>query len=326
MMMFVSLLLCVNSLRQGPSYPVYFVRSDSIYRLSQGKESLVVKHAVSPAISPDQKFLAYIREGNLFVYDVDKQESKRCSSLAEKPSDLPDHDLYPSWDERSKFVIFSHADRYSILRRGEEVASMYGQPKASKSVWNVYWYWLKRGTTKSGLSIFLGNETSGISSFSLPSTLAASFSPDGRKVAFCRNGDLWMASLEPGSIHDGIREASWDEARVLPCGTQEGGTRASNETTSIFRISWSSDGKLLALSSDRYGAQGSAEVLIVKVDHPSEKVASFSGSEACFLDGDHILYVKPNRQSQDIWLRDVGSGDEHVLIAHATEPSVNGKG
>ena len=135
-----------------------------------------------------------------------------------------------------------------------------------------------------------------------------------------------MASLEPGSIHDGIREASWDEARVLPCGTQEGGTRASNETTTIFRISWSSDGKLLALSSDRYGAQGSAEVLIVKVDHPSEKVASFSGSEACFLDGDHILYVKPNRQSQDIWLRDVGSGDEHVLIAHATEPSVNGKG
>ena len=320
--MFVSSLICTLALWQGKAPVIYFVRNDSIYRSTQGRETVVVKRGVGPAISPDGSRLAFLKDGDLYLLDINKGETRRASHLNEKPDDIPEHDPFPSWDPTGRYVIFSHPDRYGLVKRGDETHAMYGSEKATKTIWNVYWSWSRKGTTKTELSLFLGNETTGISSFSVTSSSAASFSPDGKRVAFCRNGDLWMASLDPSTIHDAIREASWDEARVLTCGTQEGGTRATNETSTILRISWSPDGKLLALSSDRYMSSGSAQVIVVRADRPTEKVASFSGTDACFYDAGHLLYVKPYGQSQDIWLRDIETRDEKILIPHATEPEV----
>ena len=321
-MLIAGWVLCTSAFHQSAIPPIFFGRNDSVYLFSQGKESLVVKHATAPAPSPDGKQLAFLREGNLYLWDLAKGTTKRCSELTERATDLPSHDVTPSWDDKSRFVLFSHADRYSVTRRGIDVKPMFGEEKSSRSIWNVYWYWLSKPPTKSGLSLFLGNSTSGSSSFSLASSLAAAFSPDGRRVAFCRNGDLWMASLEPSSIHGGIKEASWDEARVLATGTLEGGTRATNETSMIFRISWSPDGNLLALSSDRYGASGSSEVTILKTDHLSEKGASFSGSDASFIDGDRVVYTKASSRGQDVWVRSLDSGEEKLLISHASNPAV----
>lgn len=323
--MIVTWLLCALNFRQGQNQAIYFVRKDSIYKSAQGRETLIVSHAISPAVSPDEKHLAFIREGDLYLCDPDNPEPWRGSRLGAQEHDLPDHDLYPSWDPTSQYVIFSHADRFGITRRGESVHPMFGSEHAVQTIWNVYWSWPRKGESRPDLSLFLGNETTGTSVFSVVSSFAASFSPNGKKVAFCRNGDLWMATLEATSILDAIREASWDEARVLPIGTQEGGTRPTNETSSIFRISWSPDGKLLALSVDRYSSTGSPQVIIVNADKASEKVASFSGSDACFLDSNHILYVKPYTKSTDIWVRSLDTQDEKVLISHGTDPAVVGR-
>ena len=320
--MFVTSFLWALTVRQEPLTPIYFVRNDSIYRFTAGKESIVVKNAVAPSLSPDQKQLAFIRQGNLYTFDLAKATTRKCSNLSEKPDDTPNHDIFPSWDSNSKHIVFSHPDRYSVSRRGENVSAMFGEERSNKTIWNVYWSWLSRPVGHSNLSLFLGNETSGSSTFAVNSSVSATFSPDGRKIAFCRNGDLWMASLDPASVHDGIKEASWDEARILANGILDGGTRAANETNMIFRISWSGDQKLLALSTDRYGAGGSAEVAIIKSDRPSEKVASFAGTDACFLDSTHVLYVKPYSQSQDIWIRDITTQEEKLLIAKGSEPAV----
>ena len=323
--MIVTSLLCTVAVRQGASPTIYFVRNDSIYRSAQGRETLLLKHAVAPALSPNDKRLAFLRDGDLYVYDLETEDTKRCSQLPEKPSDTPEHDTFPSWDASSRFVVFSHPDRYGVVRKGEEIHPMFGTEHSLKTIWNVNWCWTNKKGVKADLSLFLGNETSGPSKFSVQSSLSAAFSPEGRRVAFCRNGDLWLATLEPSAIHDAIREASWDEARILTCGIQEGGTRASNETSAIFRISWSPDGKLLALSSDRYGSEGSPEIQIVRADRPSEKIGTFPGSDACFLDAGHIVYVKPYAQSQDIWVRDLETKDEKILISHASEPAVGSR-
>jgi len=323
--MVVASLLCAFALIQSSSPAIYFVRKDSIYRSFQGTETLVLKHAAGPALSPDGKQLAFLREGDLYLLDLESSESKRCSHLAETPATVPDHDPYPSWDPASKFIIFGHPDKYTVTRRNESADPMFGVEHSSKTIWNVYWCWTKRVGTKGAISLFLGNETSGPSAFSVSSSSAASFSPDGRHVAFCRNGDLWMATLEPSSVHDLIGEASWDEARILACGTQEGGTRASNETSSIYRIAWSPDGKLLALSSDRYGTMGSPQIQIVKSDRPSEKVDTFAGWDACFMDSGKLLYCKPYTHSHDIWLRDLDSKDEKIAIVHGSGPAVAAK-
>ena len=130
-----------------------------------------------------------------------------------------------------------------------------------------------------------------------------------------------MASLDSSSIHGGIKEASWDEARVLPSATLEGGTRSANETTAIFRISWSPDGKLLAITTDRYGSAGSPEITILKTEHLSEKGTSVSGSDATFADADRVLYSKSTSRGHDIWMRSLDSGDERLIIAKASEPA-----
>lgn len=322
--MIVFSLLCAIAVRQGVSPTIFFVRNDSIYQIDQGHERIIVKHAVGPCVSPDGRKLAFIRNGDLFIYDLEKELTRRCSNLNEKPSDIPEIDTYPSWDAKSQYVIFSHPDRYTVTHKGDPTPSMFATEHSARTIWNTYWCWTNKLGTKADLSLFLGNSTSGASAFTVESSMAAAFSPDGHKIAFCRNGDLWMATLDPANIHDGIREGSWDEARVLACATQEGGTRASTETSAIFRIAWSPDGKLLALSSDRYGSSGSAEIQIVSSDRPADKKASFAGSDACFLDASHVLYVKPT-QSQDIWVHDIDTRDEKILISHATEPAVFGK-
>jgi Tol biopolymer transport system component len=322
--MIVFPLLCAIAVKQISAPTIFFVRKDSIYKSAQGHESLVIKHAVSPAVSYDQKLLAFIREGDLYQYDLAKLELKRCTYMNLELEDVPDKDTYPSWDPTGSYVVFSHPDRYSVIRQGKPVHPMFATEHTMKTVWNVYWCWMTKLDTKTSLSLFLGNETSGTSVFTLASSSSPAFSPDGRRVAFCRNGDLWMATVDPSSIHDLIGEAAWDEARVLTCGTQEGGTRASNETTGIFRIGWSPDGKLLALSTDRYSSTGSPRVIVVRADNPAETVSSFAGSEACFLDSGHVLYVKPYSHTQDIWLRDIASQDEKILIGNGTDPAVAG--
>jgi len=321
--MIVTSLLCAIAVGQGAGPAVYFVRKDSIYKSVQGKETLLVKHASAPAVTTGEKQLAFIRDGELYICDLESMDSRRCSRFG-TPEYQPDHDIFPSWDPTSNYVLFSHADRYGVVRHGEAVQPMFGTEHTWRTIWNVYWCWNNKPGTKADISLFLGNETTGTSKFSVSSSSAAAFSPNGRKVAFCRNGDLWMATLDPSSILDAIREASWDEARVLACGTQEGGTRTSNETTTLYRISWSPDGKLLALSSDRYNSAGNPQVLVVKADKPSEKVSTFAGSDACFLDSGNILYVKPYTRSTDVWVRNLDSQDEKVLVTHAADPAVAG--
>lgn len=320
--MLLASMLCAWAAGRAARPAIYFVRSDSIYEESGGKESVVVRHAVGPAPSPDGRRLAFLRAGDLYIFDLKDGATSRGSHFPVRKERPLAHEIFPSWDTKSQYVIFSHLDRYGVVREGRAPQPMFGMEHDSRSVWNVYWCWLSGGTPADDVSLFLGNETSGISGSSLFSSSSAAFSPDGTRVAFCRNGDLWMASVDPSSIHDAIHEAAWDEARVLACGIQEGGTRESTETSWIYRISWSPDGKLLALSTDRYLTNGSPEVRIVNPDNPAEKVQTFPGSDACFLGPGQVLYVKPYSKSFDIWVRDLSTRDESILVSHASEPAV----
>ena len=321
--MVIAALAFAGWVAQASLPPIYFVRNDSLYSLVKGLETKLLSHAVAPSPSPNGKQLAFLRDGNLHTYELSAGTVRKLTTFPDKADDDTFRDTFPSWDPSSKYVVFSHLDQYTITHKGPTVEPLYGVETSSKNVWNVYWYWLERVTKlKGNLNLFLGNETSGLSKMSLFSSLAASFSPDGRKVAFCRNGDLWMADVDPSAIHNLAKIASWDEARVLPSAILEGGTRGTTETNAIFRISWSPDGKLLAISSDRYSGSGGADIQIVRADRPTETVVSFPGWDATFVDSDRILYVKPYTDSENIWLYTIESKDEKLLIPHASEPAV----
>ncbi len=323
------------SVVQSSLPPIFFVRSKAIYRSYQGTETKLLTNASGPSPSPDGKRLAFIRIGNLHSLDLESNLVTKMSAFLSNPEGDALQNTFPSWDPSSKFLIFSHLDQYSVTRREAiskkskkpvrttKIEPLFGSEHSFRSIWNVYWCWADRQSKlKSELNLFLGNETSGLSRFSVVSSLAAAFSPDGKKVAFCRNGDLWMADLDLSSIHNVARIASWDEARVLSSAILEGGTRGTNETNAIFRISWSPDGKLLAISSDRYGASGGADIQVVRADRPSETVTSFPGWDAAFLDSGHLLYEKPYTESQNIWEYSIDSKEEKILIANASQPSV----
>jgi Tol biopolymer transport system component len=321
--MVIAALAAIGWVTQSALPPIYFVRKDAVYSWDKGQETKIISDAYSPAVSPNGKVLAFLREGNLHSYDISDGLVRQLTTFPDKAEDDTFRDTFPSWDPSSKYVIFSHLDQYTVTRKGPVVQPLYGSESGTRSVWNVYWYWMDRANRlKGNLNLFLGNETSGLSKLSVVSSLAASFSPDGRKVAFCRNGDLWMADVDPSAIHNLAKIASWDEARVLPSAILEGGTRGTNETNAIFRIAWSPDGKLLAISSDRYTGSGGADIQIVRTDRPSETVVSFPGWDATFLDSNRILYVKPYTESENIWLYTMDSKDEKMLIPNASEPAV----
>jgi len=321
--MILATLVLIAAIRQASLPIIYFVRDDSIYKSVSGRETKILTHAVGPALSPDGKRLAFLRDGNLNVLDFEEGDTKRFTAFPDKAEDDTFRDTFPSWDPTSKYVIFSHLDQYTIARKGPAVAPMFGSEHLTRSIWNVYWCWADKAyRAKSDLSLFLGNETSGLSQQAVVSSMAAAFSPDGKRVAFCRNGDLWMAEIDLSSIHNIAKIGSWDEARISASAILEGGTRGSNETNSIFRVSWAPDGRYLAISSDRYGASGGADIQIVRADKPTDIVISFPGWDATFLDGGHILYVKPYADSENIWEYTIDTKDEKILIPHASEPAV----
>ena len=245
-----------------------------------------------------------------------------CSASDMKPpEDYAGAEFYPEWTTDSEALLISKPDRVRLSFPGSAHSLADAYP-AQFVFWAVYRYEVNRESLpdRPRMTQMLGpSTTSGVSSFSLMSTACPAISPDAKRLAFCRGGDLWMATFD-APIH--VDTYDWDEERILALGTQEGGTGVSNETDFIHRISWSPSGRLLAVSIERYSGSGDWNVYIVEVGETPRVVTSFRGADAVFVNNAAVLFDGDTNDTSGIVLKDLQVGTSRLVVAGGTNPVI----
>ena len=249
--------------------PIYFVRDGDIFRHSTSGDQKIISRGNYPAISPNGKKLAFIRNEDLYVYGLDSHIESRKTFFrhdSDRSKLSGNRTAFPSWDPNGECILCSHLDALNVKMANPPQAAIHFLPFTDRpALWSVYWYRINSGQGNAKTVSFLSNSTSA-SNFFLSSTFGASFSPQGDKVAFCRNGDLWMANLNNRAQGENTA-FGWTEQRVWALANLDG--NSDNWSSFIFRISWSPSGSKLAVYSDEYRDGVDKITYIVDVKNPA---------------------------------------------------------
>jgi hypothetical protein len=98
---------------------------------------------------------------------------------------------------------------------------------------------------------------------------------------------------------------------------QESGS--DNFTDFIFRIGWSSSGKRLAVSTDRFSGSGSAAVTILGLEKKLQEITCIDGHQGAFIDEDTILYSGVRQKGTFAY--SIRSGHSHKLLPAGDWPT-----
>ena len=321
-------LLALAGSPQTRGYDVYFEQNNGIYVLQPNGTILpVLQHARSSAISPDGKSLACWRNRDLILFNI---AGKRVSAIAKNAlgnADLYDRIPPPSWLPASQTVVAARSEKVRLTYQATSNDKDRTRNKSTINVWSIYRYKPMRNVKKGWDSdYFLSTDDSGVSAFSLTSSSTPSASPDGKAIAFCQNGDLWIA--EPTSDDNGFfsNPASASEQRIAAGNTQEK-LGAGSQTSFIYRISWSPSSKLIAYYEDRYTSGGNYTITVGKVVRNNDgyislnKIATIHGANPVFVDEKTILYDSSSR-GPDLRSFNLNSKTDQLLLKNGKFPVI----
>jgi Tol biopolymer transport system component len=92
------------------------------------------------------------------------------------------------------------------------------------------------------------------------------WSPSGTRLAFTRNGDIWIATLVAKEPDDDQYVENWDVTRVAPVAVYDEPTlRASRWNLGATTLSWTPDEKHLLYGYERVGGTGAEEAHLLDI-------------------------------------------------------------
>jgi len=271
--------------------------------------------------------LACWRNRDLILFNIAR---KKVSIIAKNA--LGNADLYhrvppSSWLPGSQAVVAARSEKVQLTYQATSNDKDRTRNKSTINVWSIYRYKLRPNVKKIWDSdYFLSSYDSGVSAFSLTSSATPSASPDGKLIAFCQNGDLWIA--EPTSNDYGFfsNPASASEQRIDAGNTQEN-MGAGSQTSFIYRISWSPSSQLIAYYEDRYTSGGNYTITVGKLVRSTDgyttfnKIATIDGANPVFVDEKTILYDSSSR-GPDLRSFNLNSKTDQLLLKNAKFPVI----
>jgi|GEM_PF-7023177 hypothetical protein len=234
------------ALAMGPGLPadtfqdraVFFERSGSVYRFdpATGSATLFQDRAQNPACSRPRDLLAFTRDGNVWFRTLSTGATTQVTDFQGDTGEALEDLQLPAGRDCVTFI------RSANSGAGPGMRCIWVASPGRRPVQYVGNSWVSgsAGTMVSDIG-------------------AASWSPDGRRMAFSRGGDLWMAK-----IGDGLEDEMED--RVLPLAQLDGFNEGSPASTAVLGIGWSPDGRRLVLGLSRMGGSGSGRLYLVEPD------------------------------------------------------------
>jgi len=283
--------LAVASPQPIHSQAMLFERDDNIWVLRSSHASLLIRDGQCPAWSPDHQQIAFVRGHDIWIARSDGRSPHRLTHFTRIPTNR-DSPRQITWYPSGEILAFDKVDHYAVARIGEPPINYSLEEEAKKDlrISNIYAYLLRKANRGSlpppesplpPLFEWLDNGDGGLPNMSVVSTSSPAFSPDGRQIAFARNGDLWIASLR--NLSQDPHRWEWSESRLVATAYLEGGNHGSNDSAGITRISWSPNSKWIVYSRKRlFGSGGIRDIYVVRAADDFKSRFIDIGEDPCF--------------------------------------------
>lgn len=293
---------------------IVYVRSGDLYVTDlegprAGEQRLLEKNVGMANLDPTTLKVAFYRDGKLWIKPIGGEARPVRESVVASPIGPP------SWNGKNGWLLFDSAKRMEVQVEGEPPQAIHLN---SVSVVET-----RPFVPSTGCMVPEGTPIDAISwedfqgsPETMPSTVGgASWSPDGKRIALCRGGDLWI--IDDLYLLDHTT-ARWPGAnRLAAIGSLDAHRgSAENEGSEGGRTLWSPDGKTICVEMRL--ASHFFDTYSKLCDAVSGRVlATFGGGSPCFWGGKLILsdvdgashYAQPyvvnlrNNQEQPFALR-----------------------
>lgn len=273
-----------------------FVRDNDIW-VSNGDgtdQKLVIEDSQSPAWSPDKAQIAFVRDSNIWVAEADGSGQRPVTFQWKKHDpNLDRHDdrISISWHPKNGSLTFSHPEAFKP-ERVDGTGGRVAAPRKTATdliVGSSLFDVLPSGAEPSKTTVRY-DLCRHRATFSFVDHAHPAWSPSGKKLAFTRNGDIWIAEAEIES--EGEPPTGWNARRLAAVASYDEPThRSSTSTRGATRLSWHPAERLLAYSYDRLGGSGFNQVHVLDTVTGQDSLIVEDGRDPYFSpDGRFIVY------------------------------------
>lgn len=285
---------------------------------------LLVKDGRSPCWSPDKKRVAFARNGDVWVIDVEGHIARRLTvnwkPAHTKPGYSEGREVTITWDPISGNIYFSHWEEFLVRRPSEKTANSI--PSCT-----IFELSPKGGAPVPRLDI-LDDEAR----FHTTVNNHPAFSRNGKFLAFVRNGDVWLADRNGSeySGYDAYRRGwvPWDMTRLQATANYDAPNyRGSRENEYAHHVALSTDARLLAYSFGRINGSGTRSLVLLHVKYASgthtvtkeEEIGE--GFDPCFSPDSKWIAYWGFEPKPGIYAQAVVGGSARLLIPDGEEPA-----
>ena len=276
------------------NWRIAFVRDGSIWACSAdgSQQRLLIKDAHSPSWSPDRSHIAFARGGEVWVAAVDGGGQRAITSqwAGNAPTADVTSDVSISWHPSGGSLTFSHRETFRVERAdgAPGIASarhVVGGSIVGRSIFDVRIGGWPPGKATVRYDLF--DDGTG---FAFGDHAHPAWSRSGRKLAFTRNGDIWILEAEHGP--EGEPPSGWTARRVAAVAQfDQPSSRVSRDNRGATGLSWHPDGRRLVYGYDRLQGSGFNEIRVRDTVSGEDSVVVKDGLEPCVSpDGRFILY------------------------------------
>lgn len=312
------------------TWKLAFVRDKDIW-VSNGDgtdQKLLIKNADNPSWSPNKKRIAFMRDCNLWVANSDGSKERPLTSHWKKDSCRMFASSI-SWNPKEPFITFSHPEKFIVYRSDTdgilERKSNLPQSICGNSIFDITVDGNSSTKAVSRFDIYEGG-----TSFNFADHANPAWSCSGEKLAFTRNGDIWIAEKEPAEQGEENLSLGWDVTRISATASYDEPTyRASRENHGATHFSWSPDEKYLAYSNIRLQGSGFAKLHLRDMKSGRDRVLADYALDPSFSpDGRFVAYwtysgVQPKEcgRSGCIWIISLDGKTKQMLVSDAVQPA-----
>ena len=302
-----------------------------VYLKPQGERVRAIAEGVAPTISPSQEKVAFLKQGNVFLYP----EHRTIRQLTSIPTDIAQHSpfsLSVAWHPSEEYLLFVRVEPYIYDTHARRLAEQRGI-SLHHNVVGITTVWLVLLSSSQCRRIF--TPQGDIPALYKSSQLEGAgwyepvFSADGRWIWVLHEGNLYQAGFE-------AKSGTVDTPRLtrsLGTGFDVESPGASKAGSGAIMLAWDGKRKRLVYWRGRFWGTGVSEYGYLPWWHgqlgnpcewqppfaPSIKQRGLENVSGCVVDREGHLWVKVAQGRGNFqWMRADGRG---ILPARAERPS-----
>ena len=303
-----------------------------VYVKPRGGRVDMLAEGVAPAISPSQEKVAFLKQGDVFLYSQRLRGATRLTNIRMSFMQQSFFPLSVAWHPEEEYLLFTRVEPYTYDEQTRRLRE-YQRTSPSKDAVGIMTVWmvhLKSGRCQrmfgafgDTVALYRSNQLEGASVYE------PVFSPDGRWIWVLHEGNLYEAEFDR---RDGVAGALLLSKR-LGTGFEVESPGASKAGHGALMLAWDSTSNRLVYWVGRFWGTGVSQYGYLLWQHgrlgsphewqpPFAKVLRQQGEEnisGCVFDRRGNLWVRAVQDGGNVrWIRADG---REALPAGAGRPS-----